>query len=206
MNQEDLDLRSLRQQIRARRRALTDAERNAASQRLCTQIQTLDVFQNAQHIAGFLPFDGEIDPTAALKTARSMGKQTYLPVLLGKQRPMLFAPYTEASTFKKNWFNIPEPDVAQEDMIAPEQLDLVLTPLVAFDETGTRLGVGGGFYDRSFAFLLSEPRISKRTVLLGLAYELQKTTTPLPRRDWDVPLDAIITEADFYQHNTNKIP
>ena len=204
MNQ-DLCLRSLRQQIRARRRALTTAERSAASQCMCTQIQALSVFQNAQHIAGFLPFDGEIDPTAALQTARSMGKQTYLPVLLGKQQPMLFAPYTETSTFKHNWFNIPEPDIGRQKMVAPEQLDLVLTPLVAFDETGTRLGVGGGFYDRSFAFLLSEPTSSKPPVLLGLAYELQKTTTPLPRRDWDVPLDAIVTEADFYQNNTNKI-
>jgi 5-formyltetrahydrofolate cyclo-ligase len=128
------------------------------------------------------------------------GKTVYLPVLVNDPPQSLrFAPYRPGVPLQRNRFNIPEPDSPITDELMPDQLDLVLTPLVAFDLTGTRLGMGGGFYDRSFSFLLNHGSIEKRPYLLGLGYEFQKATEVLVREGWDVPLDAAVTEAAFYR-------
>jgi 5-formyltetrahydrofolate cyclo-ligase len=70
------------------------------------------------------------------------------------------------------------------------ELDVVLVPLVAFDRHGTRIGMGGGYYDRGFAFRIAAP---PPPFLVGLAYHWQ-LHEPLDRRQWDVPLDAVITD------------
>ena len=80
------------------------------------------------------------------------------------------------------------------EWLPPNQVDLLLLPLVAFDSAGTRLGMGGGFYDRSFAFLRDPAYQGKRPYLLGLAYTFQKTPDLLLRELWDVPLNAVATE------------
>lgn len=190
-------VKQLRQQARALRRDIPAAQRLHAAHRLAEAVASLDVFATAQHISGYLAFDGEVDPTPLLERALAMGKRVYLPVLLRKPHPhMLFAPYRPPdSVLKPNYFGIPEPQVPIEDCLRPEQVNLVLTPLVAFDERGTRVGMGGGFYDRTFAFLLKGP--DSGPCLLGLAYEMQKMTD-LPRRSWDVPLHGIVTEEAFY--------
>ncbi len=99
---------------------------------------------------------------------------------------------------RRNRFNIPEPDIPPAERLQPQQLHLVLAPLVAFDSTGTRLGMGGGFYDRSFAFLRDPDYRGWRPRLLGLGYEFQRMAVPLARRTWDVPLDAAATEEGLY--------
>jgi len=94
-----------------------------------------------------------------------------------------------------NFYGIPEPRPIE--LIDPRTLDLVLTPLVAFDGSGHRIGMGGGYYDRSFAFLRRR-RYWRKPHLLGLAYELQKLPAIIPN-DWDIPLDAVATEARIYR-------
>ncbi|HXH01746.1 MAG TPA: 5-formyltetrahydrofolate cyclo-ligase [Candidatus Competibacteraceae bacterium] len=189
------DLDDLRQQIRARRRALSSAERHHAAQQLAKRVASLRLFTHAHHIAAYLAFDGEMDPAPLVERAWAMGKRVYLPILRRKQA-LKFALYRPDSHMRENYYGIPEPVVAEEEMIGAHQLDLVLAPLVAFDERGTRMGMGGGFYDRSFAFRAHPGHIPKPR-LLGLAYELQKHPE-LPRREWDVPLDGIATEAALY--------
>lgn len=196
-------LAQLRRQIRARRRDIPASERRQAAHHLARRVTSLRVFATAQQIAGFLAFDGEIDPTPLLERALEMGKTVYLPVLAGSnpQAHLLFAPYHPGDTLKPNRLGIPEPQVIADRLLSPQRMDLVLTPLVAFDASGTRLGMGGGFYDRTFAFL-QNPGHLRKPCLLGLAYELQKVDQ-LPRQPWDVPVDGIATEAALYHYGSD---
>jgi 5-formyltetrahydrofolate cyclo-ligase len=154
------------------------------------------MFAEASRIAGYWACDGELDPTPALEQGWAANRQVYLPVL-AEGSLLYFAPYQPGAPLRRNRFQIPEPEVAPAEFLSPSQLDLVLVPVVAFDAAGTRLGMGGGFYDRSFAFLRDEPRGGHRPRLLGLAYEFQKVAE-LIRQSWDVPLDAVMTEAALY--------
>lgn len=190
------DPKALRRHLRARRGAL-DAERRIAAQRAVhDQVVDLPLFRRAYRIAGYLADRGEFDPATILETAHALGKSVYLPVLNGRGQPMCFAPYRRGAALIPNRLGIPEPDVPPEQWIRPWELDLVLAPLVGFDATGQRLGMGGGYYDRSFAFL-NEPERPERPRLLGLAFELQKLPR-LPSRPWDIPLDAVVTEQRIY--------
>lgn len=188
---------SLRQQIRISRRALSPSQRHQAALALCNRIAALPIFASSRHIAGYLAVDGEMDPAPLLAHALEQGKRMYLPVLIDNpQAPMLFAPYQPDVKLKPNRFGILEPDVPMTQFLEPQQLDLVLTPLVGFDAKGTRLGMGGGFYDRTFAFRRDVGCL--QPYLLGVAYELQKLEelTPQP---WDIPLDGIATEQALYE-------
>lgn len=120
----------------------------------------------------------------------SMGKRTYLPGLHGQE--LWFLPYTRYTPLCRNRFGIPEPDAPPRSRCLRQALDLVLMPLVAFDESGNRLGMGGGYYDRTFAYLLNRRRW-RRPMLLGVAYEFQCVES-LPTRHWDVPLDGVVTD------------
>ena len=113
---------------------------------------------------------------------------------------LIFCEYQPHKKKKKNHFNIPEPPFSSNACIAVGNIDLVLVPLVGFTEKGQRLGMGAGFYDRSFAFLLNSPRPT-RPFLLGLAYEWQKLTS-FTEKIWDVPLNAVITEKQIYFSHT----
>lgn len=190
------DLKALRQRLRAQRGALDAGRRIAAQRTVHDRVVSLALFHQARHIAGYLADRGEFDPTAILETAHDLGKSVYLPVLNGRGQPMCFAPYRPGAALIPNRLGILEPDVLSDQLIRPWQLDLVLAPLVGFDATGQRLGMGGGYYDRSFAFL-NEPARPERPRLLGLAFELQKLPR-LPFRPWDIPLDAVITERCIY--------
>ncbi len=154
-------------------------------------------FAGATRIAGYWACDGELDPMPALERVWATNRQVYLPVL-AEESLLCFAPYRPGVPLRRNRFKIPEPEVAPAEWVWPSQLDLVLAPLVAFDSTGTRLGMGGGFYDRSFAFLREAGDHGRRPWLLGLAYEFQKVAD-LVRQPWDVPLDAVVTEAVLYE-------
>lgn len=188
---------ALRKQMRAMRRALPAAERHRCARQLAGRVASLRAFRQAHHIAAYLAVDAEMDPAPLLERAWALGKQVYLPVLAGAPAAhLLFAPYHPHSAMKANRFGIPEPVVPATNLLAPQRLDLVLTPLVAFDASGTRLGMGGGFYDRSFAFR-GNPAHLPRPLLLGLAYELQKVAE-LSRQPWDIPLDGIVTEQALY--------
>lgn len=193
----------LRRHIRELRRQLTTHQRHEAARELARRVVGLKVFQNARSIAAYLAFDGEMDPAPLVERAWEMGKRVYLPVLVGHpQARMVFAPYGPDTPLEANRFGIPEPQVAEEHRLPAQQLDLVLTPLVAFALDGTRMGMGGGFYDRTFAFL-AHPEHLHKPRLLGLAYELQKVDG-LVRQSWDVPLDGIATETGLYPGDADK--
>jgi len=188
----------IRRQIRSQRQALPQAERQQAAIRLCSQLDRSRLFNNSRHIAFYLANDGEIDPYFLMHAAWQRGKQCYLPVL--GMRPcnrLWFIPYAAETPLVDNRFGIPEPiHPHRQRQLKPHSLDLILMPLVAFDQSGNRLGMGGGFYDRTLAFL-QQRRSWRKPRLVGLAYEFQERAD-IPVQQWDVPLDAIVTEQHIY--------
>lgn len=186
----------MRRRLRARRRRLPDDERRSAALAVARRLADWPAFVGAGRIAGYWSCEGELDPAPVLENAWTAGKAVYLPVLVDAPSESLrFAPYQPGQPMRSNRFGIPEPDVPPTEWVPPERLDLVLMPLVAFDATGTRLGMGGGYYDRSFAFLHDPDYRGRRPLLLGLGYAFQQTGERLPRQPWDVPLDGVVTEA-----------
>ena len=187
-----------RKQLRARRRSLTELERLERSASLCSELARQPLFRTSKRIAAYLPADGEVETKSLVELAWNMGKQVYLPVLIPYRANRLwFARYEPDTQLVKNRFGIAEPTIIHRQCIAPYTLDLVLAPLVGFDHNGHRLGMGGGFYDRSFAYLLHRKHWRKPH-LIGLAYDFQQLPL-LQSQPWDVPLSAVVTDSDWHR-------
>lgn len=149
------------------------------------------VFIRSRRVACYLPAKDEFDTSCIVQTIWKAGKQCYLPVLSGpEQNELNFVAYSHGDALHLNRYQIYEPVNIQQDL-EPCELDLVITPLLAFDNQGGRLGMGGGFYDRTFAASTAES--ADKPVLFGLAYSCQKAES-LPVDDWDVRLDGVLTE------------
>jgi len=188
---------TLRKQIRERRRQLNAGDRHTCAKHLTQHIRRERFVLTARHIAIYLPADGEIDTWPLIEFLWSLGKHTFLPVLVpfaGQQ--LWFSSFARNDKLVANRFGILEPERTHYRRIRATALDLVLTPLVAFDPDGNRLGMGGGFYDHSFRFL-KHRRFLQKPRLLGLAYDFQRVPR-LPPEPWDVPLDAVATENGVY--------
>lgn len=182
--------------MRQQRRALSPQRQQAAALSLERRLGSHPLFLHSQHIAFYLPNDGEIDLRPLLHRALKMGKRCYLPVLSPLYHNRLwFAPYHQQSELVLNRFGIPEPAVNWAGMRPAWTIDLVLTPLVAFDRAGNRLGMGGGYYDRTLAYLRRRQHWRKPH-LLGTAYDFQEVER-LPHEPWDVPLHGIVTESSL---------
>jgi 5-formyltetrahydrofolate cyclo-ligase len=188
----------LRRQLRAQRRALSAEARALASERLAEHVTGLRLFLACRRVACYLAHDSEIDPAPILARARAMGKKCYLPVLSRLTWDRLwFAPLSANDKFRPNRFGIPEPEVPARRLVRAQELDLILLPLVGFDARGHRLGMGGGYYDKSLAFLRNRHHWRKPH-LLGLAYDFQRVDSPLPADDWDIPLAGVVTDQAVY--------
>ena len=179
---------AIRNEIRQRRRALTPAQQHNFALQVATRLVQHARIQAAQHIAVFLSFDGELDTRPLIEQLWQLGKQVYLPVLHPfSPGYLLFLRYTPATELVSNRFNILEPALDVRCVLPVLQLNVVLTPLVAFDAVGQRLGMGGGFYDRTLQnWQQSGP------YPLGLAHDCQQVER-LPVEHWDIPLPEIIT-------------
>ncbi|MBV6660063.1 5-formyltetrahydrofolate cyclo-ligase [Pseudomonas yamanorum] len=187
----------LRRMLRKARRALTPSEQRQAALGLYRQLAQHPLFRRAKHISLYLPTDGEIDPRLLLRAAQRRGKATYLPVLSAWPRTkMVFQRVRPGEKLSPNRFRILEPQVNVSRQRKVWALDLVLLPLVGFDDMGGRLGMGGGFYDRSLAYMARRKSWRKPT-LLGLAHECQKVER-LAQASWDVPLEGTVTDKDWY--------
>ncbi|MGF0240341.1 5-formyltetrahydrofolate cyclo-ligase [Rhodococcus sp. IEGM1300] len=187
----------LRRMLRKARRALTPSQQRHAALGLYKQLAQQPAFRRAKHISLYLPTDGEIDPRLLLRAAQRRGKATYLPVLSAWPRTkMVFQRIRPGEKLTPNRFRILEPraNIARQRKVWA--LDLVLLPLVGFDDVGGRLGMGGGFYDRSLAYMARRKNWRKPT-LLGLAHECQKVER-LAQASWDVPLQGTVTDKAWY--------
>ena len=176
------------------RAALDSAALRTAAENLCARLVSLPEYVAAKRVAAYYAVNGEIGLSPLIEHAWSQGKRIFLPNL--DRRTLRFSPYHEGQAMRVNRFRLPEPDVDDDEMLAPGELDLVLAPLVVFDPAGNRIGMGGGYYDRSFAFRKRPGR--DKPALVGVAHELQKVDRLIPE-EWDVRLDKVVTDEGIYE-------
>ena len=177
----------LRQQIRKTRANLTALQQQQAEDSITQQALALIEERNAQHIALYVSFDGEISTDKLIKILWAQGKQVYLPVLHPfNPNHLLFLRYLPDTPMLKNKFGICEPKLNVQNVLPLDELDILFTPLVAFDKQGNRLGMGGGFYDRTLQHWQKTSFIP-----VGLAHQCQQVEQ-LPTEAWDVPLHQIL--------------
>jgi 5-formyltetrahydrofolate cyclo-ligase len=187
----------LRRTLRARRNALTPAEQAQAAERLARRVAATRQFRAARRVALYLPNDGEIDPRPLMGRLWAHARHCYLPILSRLRHDRLwFAEVRPDTPLALNRYGIPEPRIPARAWLRAQELDLILLPLVGFDERGNRLGMGAGFYDRSLAFLRHRSRW-RRPQLLGVAHDGQRVEALAPE-PWDVPLDGVITDRGEY--------
>ena len=183
-----MDTNAVRQLMRERRRSLTPNQQQTAEQNLAKRLSLLPCFYNSKRIAFYLAHDGEIDPAFVMRIAETAGKECYLPLLHPlKQNRLYFARYKSGGVLSTNRFGIKEPPLRGAKLVPAFALDLILLPLVAFDRSCNRIGMGAGFYDQT----LKQQQGTTR--LLGLAQSFQETDN-INKESWDVPLHAVVTE------------
>ncbi|HQX46122.1 MAG TPA: 5-formyltetrahydrofolate cyclo-ligase [Steroidobacteraceae bacterium] len=186
----------LRRELRDRRRTLGAGERARLSRRISREVlKAIGPAPRGRRIAAYAALDEEVDVFAALATLARRGALLYLPRIASYRRRQLAfvgaALAGDAGELRTNRYGIAEPLPGAREVRA-HRLDIVLVPLVGFDASGMRLGMGGGFYDRAFAFRRQRPAPS-RPRLIGIAFACQQVDR-LPAVAHDVYLDAVITE------------
>jgi 5-formyltetrahydrofolate cyclo-ligase len=183
---------TLRRELRAKRRALPAAIRIAAAEALAARLLTLPYAPLSGPVAGYWAMDGEI--ALHVWQMRLPRECTYCLPVLHEDGRLRFAPWRAGAALSTNRFGIPEPDVPASSLLAAEAMALVVAPLVAFDARGHRLGMGGGWYDRTFAFRRER---AAPPHLVGAAFAAQQVESVFPE-SWDMPLDALCTESDTH--------
>lgn len=179
----------LRHTLRTARNSLSRQQQQQAAISLFEQFQLSPFFAN-ERIALYLANDGEIDPNLILNHLLGTGKKAALPYIHNEE--MRFTLVDESTEMTTNRFGIAEP--VEPKTIETQDLDVVLMPLVGFDESGNRLGMGGGFYDRALAF--KKEQTESKPTLIGLAHECQKVEK-LEADEWDIPLNGILTDQRY---------
>ena len=183
----------LRKAIRQRRNTLSVIQQRNAAIALAISLSSHSKIQAANRIAVYLTNDGELGTAAFIDWCWQQQKEVYLPVLHPfSSGNLLFLRYQQDSKLVSNAFGILEPKLDVTKVCPLTELDIICTPLVAFDETGARLGMGGGFYDRSLAHWQQS-----KLYPLGLAHDCQLVEN-IPVESWDIPLPEIITPSKNY--------
>lgn len=189
------DLRQhIRKEIRQKRRALTaDQQAHFAEQAAARMLGFAPVVE-AKSVAVFLSFDGELDTRPLIEGLWRAGKQVYLPVLHPfSPGNLLFLRYLPDSLLATNRLKILEPALDVRHVLPLDRLDVLITPLVAFDNTGQRLGMGGGFYDRTLQNWRAHGFLP-----VGYAHDCQQVES-LPVQEWDIPLPVVVTPTEIWR-------
>lgn len=185
----------IRANMRSRRRSLSPSEQDLSAQALLNNLQTQSWYQTAEAVAAYLSYEGEIDLTLVIQDLVAQGKTLSLPKLDNNKGLMQFCDWQPNQPLISNRYGILEPDIGLEpDMgrLRPlTDISLILAPLVAFDRAGTRIGMGGGYYDRLLGGINSETR----PLVVGVAYQFQQLDG-ITAEQWDAPLDAVVTDKE----------
>lgn len=190
----------LRRRLRLDRNALHPAQQQRHALALARRLGRRGVFLRARRVGAYWSADGEIDPFPLLRIAHTRKKRCFLPVLRRHpHRKLWFLQYRPGDELTKNCYGIPEPRLRNRRVRLPWALDLLLVPLVGFDANCNRLGMGGGYYDRTLAYLRQRQHW-RRPLLVGIAHECQRVDA-LKTNPWDVPLDLVATEERLYVRN-----
>jgi len=210
------DKKIVRKHVRNLRQKISQNKQQLASLHLCSNISTHKAFLNAKNIAFYFASDGEINLKNLIFLAESKHKSCFLPCIekpyntktkSSENHTMIFRYFKNSrksnnrkKILTKNLFGIDQPNKRQAKKSA-NRLDLIFLPLVAFDNNGNRLGMGGGFYDQCFSFKnkgVNKSRNISKPLLIGCAHSAQEVDSLKPE-EWDIPLDGILTEKYFLQ-------
>lgn len=195
-----MNKRELRGILRQARRAISPWRRRRAAQDLRRNVGRSGVLLRSRRIAFYVATAEEMNLLPLLNQLSWLGKECYVPVVPPRfQRRLGFSRLTALPRWYANRFGIEEHWSPRP--VRAWQLDLLLLPLVGFDAEGYRLGMGGGFYDASLAYLMRRKHWRK-PLLVGVGYECQKVER-VPREPWDIPLDAVVTEKAWAWCNRN---
>jgi len=151
-------------------------------------------FLRATRVGLYLPNDGEADPSLIMDICLQSGKKCFLPVLHPTVNRLHFVAYDRHTALVANSYGIPEPSLRGAKLAPAWSLDLILMPLVGFDRQGNRLGMGGGYYDRTLAFVNGARPPAPR--LVALAHSFQEIAS-IPTRNWDIAVEKIITDREI---------
>ncbi|MGJ8679849.1 5-formyltetrahydrofolate cyclo-ligase [Paraglaciecola sp.] len=188
----------LRQYFRKQRNQVPEQQQNQSaltSLQVCLRATKL---AEVNTVACYLANDGELDPKVIIEHCWQQNIQVVLPVLNpNKPGHLVFVKYHALSPMTQNIYGIEEPIINHKNTIELQDIDLIFTPLVAFDKNGNRLGMGGGYYDRSLAPITAQ---KLNIQLIGLAHACQEAKE-LPVDGWDIPLNGIVTPEQYFQIN-----
>ncbi|MGI9272785.1 MAG: 5-formyltetrahydrofolate cyclo-ligase [Woeseiaceae bacterium] len=182
--------RDKRSQALQARRSMSAENRAAASVKISEKIIRSHEFFAAKTVACYLPMRDEVDPAIVIERAWRANKRVFCPVI-GIHGDMIYRRLDRDTILQRSDFGLWEP--TDSEFIPPRQLDLVVTPLVAFDEYNNRIGMGGGYFDRCFSFLKSRKRW-KRPKLMGAAFKCQEVEK-IDANPWDIPLYSVVHDA-----------
>ena len=196
----------LRQTMRERRSTLPACELASADEHLAANvtqlIQSKDLYQKNIRVAGYLAADGEISLSTSFEQLHADGLQTCVPVI--REGILKFASLTPQTPLRKGKFGIAVPICDEADLLEANTIDVILSPLLAFDSIGNRLGMGGGYYDRTLAHLHPAAKVDDdartqplQQLFVGVAHAFQKLDH-IPIESWDVPLHAAVTNQGLY--------
>ena len=182
-----MDKKALRKMMIERRDTLSDRFRSNAESAIIDSLIKLDVIHEKKFITSFVSFKGEVEMRGINTYILNQKATLLLPRIVKGQPEMTFHQVDDLDTLIRNDYGILEPDPKRHPIMAYGKIDLVLTPGVAFDKKGYRLGYGGGYYDRFFS------QITKAIPKIGIAYEIQ-VLDQLPVQAYDMPISELITE------------
>jgi 5-formyltetrahydrofolate cyclo-ligase len=183
--------KTLRKQARDARASLPPDYRRFAVRLALRHALRAGLFLKGKRWSFYLPVGEEFDVLPLLNQALHMGKDCYLPITAQRiAQPLRFARLDGRHGLTHNRYGIIEPHT--RELMNARRLDVMLLPLVGFDREGRRLGMGGGYYDATLAYLRSRRRWRK-PLLVGVAYACQELKE-VPAEPWDVRLDMILTE------------
>ena len=193
-----LTTKEIRKIIRQQRRSLSRLEQSQHQKAVIRQILQSGLLRKHKRIAIYLDSDGELATDIIIRMLHKMKKKVFLPVLfpLSTNR-LFFLPFKKNTHLINNRFNISEPRYIKRH-VSVKSLHIIFMPLVAFDEQGNRIGMGGGFYDRTLSHCKLHNK-SDLPLLIGLAHELQKVNN-IDKQSWDIPLDGLLTEKKLIKY------
>ena len=188
MNTKD----SLRKEISLKRKNLSKKERLDSEKSLLQLWESVGDSYKKNKVALYWPINGEVATNALISYFFSNGSKCFLPVISNNEENKLidFALFEEQSRLVKNRFGIPEPNKSK--IIDLNQLDIIFLPCVCFDSRGNRIGMGGGFYDKTLSYLSKK----EKTKLIILAYDFQEVESCLPESH-DIKADACLTPNQY---------
>ena len=187
----------IRKQVRQHLNALHAHERESHTGAAIENFLNTAEYRRCKRLAAFYPVRHELDLMPLIEQCWQDRKEVYLPQLLSKPfQKMIFLPFRQDTPMKLNRYRIPEPALSSRYQVPIRQLDIVIMPLLAFGPQGERLGMGGGYYDRTFAFMNRSQYLKPR--LWSIALEAQQHE--LQSNPWDVPVHGVATEKATYRY------